>query len=142
MSTRNGVKIGSIRRDMQFITVQTSNAAPLWNTGNLPVDALGNIHVNLIQNSSYQLNLSGYSPSGQTLHVAAYGEPFFTQTQPCELHFNWVRHQRFHLSTHLMGAKLSTNQKHALHSRCQAIRWLLDARSFHYFPSQRNGWTR
>ncbi len=79
---RNGVKIGSIRRDMQFITVQTSIAGPQWNTGSLPVDALGNIHVNLIQNSSYQLNLSGYSPSGQTLHVAAYGEPFFTQPNP------------------------------------------------------------
>ena len=79
---RNGVKIGSIRRDMQFIVVQTSTSGPQWNTGSLPVDALGNIHVNLIQNSSFQLDLSGFSPSGQTLHVEAYGEPFFTQPNP------------------------------------------------------------
>ena len=56
---RNGFKIGSIRRDMQFITVTTNNVGPQWNKGNLPVDALGNIHVNLIQNSSFQMNLSG-----------------------------------------------------------------------------------
>ena len=79
---RNGFKIGSIRRDMQFITVTTNNVGPQWNTGNLPVDALGNIHVNLIQNSSFQMNLSGYSISGQPLYVEAYGEPFFTQPNP------------------------------------------------------------
>jgi hypothetical protein len=79
---RNGFKIGSIRRDMQFITVTTNNVGPQWNKGNLPVDALGNIHVNLIQNSSFQMNLSGYSISGQPLYVEAYGEPFFTQPNP------------------------------------------------------------
>tara|TARA_B100000767_G_C19741539_1_gene526409 strand:- start:548 stop:1909 length:1362 start_codon:yes stop_codon:yes gene_type:complete len=79
---RNGFKIGSIRRDMQFITVTTSNIGPQWNTANLPVDALGNIHINLIQNSSFQLDLSGYSISGQPLYVEAYGEPFFTQPNP------------------------------------------------------------
>jgi hypothetical protein len=81
---RNGIKIGEIRRDMQFIVVQTSFTGPIWNAGNLPVDSLGNVHVNLIQNSSFSLSVSGYSPSGDTLYADAFGEPFFTNPNPAQ----------------------------------------------------------
>lgn len=81
---RNGIKIGEIRRDMQFIVVQTSFTGPIWNAGNLPVDSLGNVHVNLIQNSSFSLSVSGYSPSGDTLFADAFGEPFFTNPNPAQ----------------------------------------------------------
>jgi hypothetical protein len=81
---RNGMKIGEIRRDMQFIVVQTSFTGPIWNAGNLPVDSLGNVHVNLIQNSSFSLSVSGYSPSGDTLFADAFGEPFFTNPNPAQ----------------------------------------------------------
>ena len=81
---RNGMKIGEIRRDMQFIVVQTSFTGPIWNAGNLPVDSLGNVHVNLIQNSSFSLSVSGYSPSGDTLYADAFGEPFFTNPNPAQ----------------------------------------------------------
>lgn len=79
---RDGELIGSIRRDMQFIVVQASGTSPIWNASTLPTDSLGNIHVNLIQNSSFTLNVSGYSPAQNTLWVEAYGEPFFTSPNP------------------------------------------------------------
>jgi hypothetical protein len=81
---RNGQKIGEIRRDMQFIVVQTSVTSPIWNAGNLPVDSLGNVYVNLIQNSSFSLAVSGYSPNGNTLYADAFGEPFFTSPNPAQ----------------------------------------------------------
>lgn len=81
---RDGQKIGEIRRDMQFIVVQTSVAGPIWNAGNLPADSLGNVYVNLIQNSSFSLSVSGYSPSGSTLYADAFGEPFFTTPNPAQ----------------------------------------------------------
>tara|TARA_B110000114_G_scaffold153512_1_gene165823 strand:- start:696 stop:2054 length:1359 start_codon:yes stop_codon:yes gene_type:complete len=81
---RDGQKIGEIRRDMQFIVVQTSVTGPLWNTGNLPVDSFGNVHVNLIQNSSFSMSVSGYSPNGSTLYADAFGEPFFTAPNPAQ----------------------------------------------------------
>lgn len=81
---RDGHKIGEIRRDMQFIVVQTSVVGPIWNAGNLPVDSLGNVYVNLIQNSSFSLSVSGYSPSGSTLYADAFGEPFFTNPNPAQ----------------------------------------------------------
>jgi len=81
---RNGQKIGEIRRDMQFIVVQTSITSPIWNAGNLPVDSLGNVYVNLIQNSSFSLSVSGYSPNGSILYADAFGEPFFTSPNPAQ----------------------------------------------------------
>ena len=81
---RDGQKIGEIRRDMQFIVVQTSVVGPVWNAGNLPADSLGNVYVNLIQNSSFSLSVSGYSPSGSTLYADAFGEPFFTSPNPAQ----------------------------------------------------------
>ena len=79
---RGGQKIGEIRRDMQFIVVQNGVSGPQWNAGNLPVDSLGNIYINLIQNSSFKLDVSGYSPSQSILHADAFGEPFFTAPNP------------------------------------------------------------
>ena len=81
---RGGQKIGEIRRDMQFIVVQTSVIGPIWNAGNLPVDGLGNVYVNLIQNSSFSLSVSGYSPNGSLLYADAFGEPFFTSPNPAQ----------------------------------------------------------
>ena len=78
---RGGVKIGSIRRDMQFIVVAPNGQGPQWNV-TLPTDSLGNLHVQLIQFSSYQLAVMGYNPSGAPLYMEAFGEPFFTQPNP------------------------------------------------------------
>lgn len=78
---RNGVKIGSISRDMQFIVVAPNGQGPQWNVS-LPTDSLGNLHVQLIQFSSYQLNVMGYNPGGAPLFMEAFGEPFFTQPNP------------------------------------------------------------
>ena len=78
---RNGVHFGSIRRDMQFIVVTPNGQGPQWNV-NIPTDSLGNLHINLVQFSSYQLNVMGYNPSGAPLYMQAYGEPFFTQPTP------------------------------------------------------------
>ena len=69
---------------MQFIVVQTSITSPIWNAGNLPVDSLGNVYVNLIQNSSFSLSVSGYSPNGSILYADAFGEPFFTSPNPAQ----------------------------------------------------------
>jgi hypothetical protein len=79
---RGGQKIGEIRRDMQFIVVQVGVSGPQWNAGNLPVDSLGNIYINLVQNSSFKLDVSGYSPSQSILYADAFGEPFFTSPNP------------------------------------------------------------
>ena len=86
---RDGLKIGSIRRDMQFIVVAPNGQGPQWNV-TLPTDSLGNLHVQLIQFSSYQLSVMGYNPSGAPLYMEAFGEPFFTQPNPAL--FNTVGH--------------------------------------------------
>ncbi len=80
---RMGQHIGTIRRDMQFIVVAPNGQGPQWNV-TLPTDSLGNIHVNLIQFSSYQLSVLGFNPTGAPLYMEAFGEPFFTQPNPAQ----------------------------------------------------------
>ena len=75
---RNGVKIGEIRRDMQFIVVNpTSQMAFMTNMNEVPKDSLGNYHVQLFANSKYLFSFLAEDPDvGDDVSILAFGEPF------------------------------------------------------------------
>lgn len=75
---RNNVKIGEIRRDMQFIVVNpTSQMAYMSNMNNVPKDSLGNYHVNIYANSKYMFSFFAEDPdTADIVSIMASGEPF------------------------------------------------------------------
>ncbi|MEQ9064820.1 MAG: T9SS type A sorting domain-containing protein [Vicingaceae bacterium] len=75
---RNNVKIGEIRRDMQFIVVQpTSSMAFMSNMSNLPKDNLGNFHVEINANERYMFSFFAEDKdSSDVVSIQAFGEPF------------------------------------------------------------------
>ena len=75
---RNGVKIGEIRRDMQFIVVNpTSNMAMMTNMGSVPKDNNNNYHVHLDVDERYMFSFFAEDQdSSDVVNMAAIGEPF------------------------------------------------------------------
>jgi len=76
---RNGIKIGEMRRDMQFITVvPDSSSIPQFSyIQNVPTNLAGYPYVKLLYGQSYQLDLIGSdNDPGDVLTMEAYGESF------------------------------------------------------------------
>jgi hypothetical protein len=76
---RNGIKIGEMRRDMQFITVvPDSSSIPHFSyIQNIPTNSAGYPYVKLLYGQSYQLDLIGSDiDPGDVLTMEAYGESF------------------------------------------------------------------
>jgi len=76
---RNGIKIGEMRRDMQFITVvPDSSSMPQFSyIQNLPANSAGYPYVKLLYGQNYQLDLIGSdNDPGDILTMEAYGESF------------------------------------------------------------------
>ena len=122
---RNGVHFGSIRRDMQFIVVTPNGQGPQWNV-NIPTDSLGNLHINLVQFSSYQLNVMGYNPSGAPLNMQAYGEPFFTQPNPAVFTMQGQGINDTVFRAHQLVAYGRTSPTNPLHIGHSYLRWVFD----------------
>lgn len=75
---RNGVKIGEIRRDMQFIVVQPSGSmAYISNLNQVPSDPSGNYSVSLPAEQIYSFSfLAEDQDVNDVVHMEAFGEPF------------------------------------------------------------------
>jgi hypothetical protein len=76
---RAGVKIGEIRRDMQFIVVPTGgNTLPEFtNIGNLPTDSNGHPYLSILAGQGYNLSLLASDPdTSDVVSLEAFGEPF------------------------------------------------------------------
>lgn len=75
---RNGVWVGEIRRDMQFIVVNPTQGVPSWaNLGSLPIDVNGNYSFNLVAGQGFNLQmLAEHSDNTRNLYLAAYSEVF------------------------------------------------------------------
>ena len=86
---RNGVRIGSMRRDMQMIVIPDSNNVPrIGNFGNLfPVNSNGHHFIQLASGNTFSVTLHGEDPDlNDQVWMDAYGEPFFLSTDPATFH--------------------------------------------------------
>ena len=85
---RNGVSIGSMRRDMQFIVIpDTSNAMPqISNMQSIPTNSGGYPYVVLSPNQNYQLHLlASDADVNDVVNMAGFGEPFDLVTAPATM---------------------------------------------------------
>jgi hypothetical protein len=87
---RNGVKIGEVMRDMQFIVTSTSNPPSITNIDTIaPQDVNGYRQLNLTAGQPYQANLRVNNPGGPVwateLFLFAYGGPMIAPTNPATL---------------------------------------------------------
>jgi hypothetical protein len=75
---RNGVWVGEIRRDMQFIVVPSGQGFPQWNNlSALPTDVNNNYAFNLIAGEQFSLQMiASHSNPNQEVYMEAYGEIF------------------------------------------------------------------
>lgn len=79
---RNGVKIGEIRRDMQFIVMSTGSIPGFSNLGTMPtVNGYPQWTINSGQYSELRLLAGDPDPNDQVF-FEAYGEPFILQNPP------------------------------------------------------------
>jgi len=80
---RNGVKIGEMRRDMQFIVVSdTSNYLPvISNMMSFPTNTGGYPYVVISPSQNYSVSLLASDPNvNDVVTLSAFGEPFNLQT--------------------------------------------------------------
>jgi hypothetical protein len=75
---RGGVKIGEIRRDMQFIVVASGNKmAQITNFDDIPKNSQGYPYVSLKAFQTYTLSLlASDEDAGDNVYMESYGEPF------------------------------------------------------------------
>lgn len=75
---RNGVWVGEIRRDMQFIVVNPSLGFPLWNNlSTLPKDTNNNYSFDLMEGQGFKLEMiASHTFSSQPVYMDAYSEVF------------------------------------------------------------------
>ena len=88
---RNGVLIGGMSRDMQFIVVpDTMNAMPqISNMQTLPTNNLGYPYIQIIPGQNFQVSLLASDPDiNDVVSLAAYGESFGLAVAPSN--FNYV----------------------------------------------------
>ena len=79
---RNGVLIGMMNRDMQFVVIpDTNNAMPMIsNINNVPTNSMGYPYVKINPGQNYQLHLlASDADVADVVSMQAFGEPF-TQT--------------------------------------------------------------
>ena len=82
---RNGVLVGAMSRDMQFVvTPDTSNAMPnISNMNNIPTNSLGYPYVKIAPNQNYQLHLlASDADVNDVVSMSAFGEPFGLTAAP------------------------------------------------------------
>ena len=87
---RNGVKIGEMRRDMQFIVVNdTSNFLPnISNLQTVPTNSLGYPYVKINPGTNYQLHLLGNDQNpNDILSMQAFGEVFDLTNSPASFNY-------------------------------------------------------
>lgn len=87
---RNGVKIGEIRRDMQYIVVEIpgmNNLAQLQ-TATWPTDPSGNFSFDVQVNTPFTLTVVATDTDGDVLNLVANGEPFILQNNPAQFTLN------------------------------------------------------
>ncbi len=85
---RNGVSIGSMRRDMQFIVIpDTSNAMPqISNMQSVPTNSGGYPYVVLSPGQNYQLQLLASDANvNDVVSMLGFGEPFDLTTSPATI---------------------------------------------------------
>jgi hypothetical protein len=85
---RNGVHIGSMRRDMQFIVIpDTSNSMPqISNMQSVPTNSGGYPYVILNPNQNYQLHLlASDADVNDVVDMLGFGEPFDLTTAPATM---------------------------------------------------------
>lgn len=85
---RNGVSIGSMRRDMQFIVIpDTSNAMPqISNMQSVPTNSGGYPYVVLSPSQNYQLHLlASDADVNDVVNMTGFGEPFDLTTSPATM---------------------------------------------------------
>ncbi len=88
---RNGVSIGSVRRDMQFIVIaDTSKSMPqISNMQSVPTNSGGYPYVMLSPNQNYQLHLlASDADINDIVNVIGFGEPFDLTNSPATLSVN------------------------------------------------------
>ncbi len=75
---RNGIWVGEIRRDMQFIVVNPNLGFPLWNNLNiLPRDANNNFALDVPAGIPFSIELiTSHSSSNKTVYMGAFSEVF------------------------------------------------------------------
>jgi hypothetical protein len=82
---RNGVLVGGMSRDMQFVVIpDTSNAMPaVSNMQSLPTNNLGYPYVQIAPAQNYQVHLLASDPDvNDVVNMSAYGESFNLTTAP------------------------------------------------------------
>ena len=85
---RNGVSIGSMRRDMQFIVIpDTSNAMPqISNMQSVPTNSGGYPYIVLSPSQNFQLHLLASDADVlDVVNMSGFGEPFDLTTAPATL---------------------------------------------------------
>lgn len=87
---RNGIKIGELRRDMQFIVINdTSNFLPnISNLQTIPTNSLGYPYVKINPGTNYQLHLLGNDQNpNDILSMQAFGEVFDLTNSPASFNY-------------------------------------------------------
>ena len=82
---RNGVLVGAMSRDMQFVVLpDTSNAMPsISNMNNVPTNSIGYPYVKINPGQNYQLHLLANDPDvNDVINMEAFGEPFNLSVSP------------------------------------------------------------
>lgn len=87
---RNGVKIGEMRRDMQYITVSSLNSiASFTNTETLPTNDRGYYEATIPVGTPFTVQLSALDPDPQDqLFLEAYGAPLTMTKNPAQFYYN------------------------------------------------------
>ncbi len=87
---RNGVKIGEMRRDMQYITVSTINQiASFTNTETLPRNDRGYYEQTIPVGTPFSFTLTAEDPdSSDNIVLEAYGSPLTLASNPATFFFN------------------------------------------------------
>jgi len=86
---RNGVKIGEIRRDMQFVVIQTQASMPTFtNIGSVPLNPSGYPQLNLNYNTPFSFIFTATDADvNDVLRVDAFGGMFELPTNPATFTF-------------------------------------------------------
>ena len=82
---RNGVLVGAMSRDMQFVVIpDTSNAMPvISNMNSIPTNSLGYPYVKIAPNQNYQVHLlASDADVNDVVSMSAFGESFGLNTAP------------------------------------------------------------
>lgn len=75
---RNGIWVGEIRRDMQFIVVPSGQGSPIWNNlASIPTDANNNFAINLVAGEPFYLEMiATHTDPTREVYMEAYSEIF------------------------------------------------------------------